>query len=269
MLNTPDIKAYLKGMSVVEFLIYLQLLVFVLALVFPKFFVDYFAMPSATESFIKKPWSIFTYAFLHLRFFHIFGNLLVLFYIGNLFLDFFSEKQFWVYYLSGIIFGGLSFMLYYYFRTSEIAYTLVGSSAAVSAILVGLATKIPRYALRLRFVGSVELWLLTAIWVALSALGVGGINGGSGMAHLGGALIGFVLTFFLREGNIKMVKKSKPKSNFQKVYTNPKMPNTRKSFRDKKNAQRKVDDILDKISKSGYDALTKEEKDFLFNQKEK
>lgn len=268
MSNAPDIKAYLKGLSAIELLIYLQLLFFVVALGFSIFFINYFAMPSAITSFLEKPWTVFTYAFIHFRFFHIFGNLLVLFYIGNLFLDFFSEKQFWVYYISGILAGGLSFILYYYFRASEVSYTLVGSSAAVSAILVGLATKIPRYALRLRFVGSVELWLLTAVWVGISALGVGGVNGGSGMAHLGGALMGFVLTYFLGEGKIKRGNMSKPKATFKKVYTNTEVLHKRKSFKEKKNTQRKVDEILDKISKSGYDALTKEEKDFLFNQKE-
>jgi len=264
-----DIQNHIKQANSVEKLIYINVAIFILTVLFSKFIIKWFALPATFTDFMTRPWSLLTYSFLHERLFHILSNLLVLFYIGNLFLNFFSKKKLIIYYVSGAIFGGVVFMLYFFLQKTT-SGSLIGASAAVTAILVGLAVKIPHYSLRLRFIGSVELWVLAAIWVGLSVLATAGVNAGGGVAHLGGAIIGYLLTAYFNEGIIfeKMFvpkKKSKP---FKKVYKNKATPKSRVSYSEKKQNQRKIDAILDKISKSGYEALSKAEKEFLFSQKE-
>ncbi len=264
-----DISSHIKQANVVEKFIYMNIVVFIIINLFSKYLYGMLALPSDVHAFMYKPWTLITYSFVHLRFFHIFSNVLILYYIGNLFLDFFNKEKFIIYYFSGLLVGGLVFMTYFFQK--ETYSMLIGASAAVTAILVGLATKIPHYSLQFRFIGSIELWVIAAIWIGLSVLGTGGINAGGAMAHLGGGIIGFVLTKYFDEasslsGWLKQ-NRTKKKSAFKNVYTNPKAPNTTQSYRNKKQNQRKIDAILDKISKSGYEALTKEEKDFLFNQK--
>lgn len=232
--------------------------------------VSAFSLSSNLNALATQPWTIFSYAFIHVRFFHLLSNVIVLYYIGNIFLDFFTPIKFLIYYVLGALFGGVFFIAYYKLLGKTATFPLGGASAAVMAVIVGLATKIPHYSLKLRFIGSVELWVLAAIWVAISAFGAAGVNAGSGVAHLGGAFVGFVLTAYFKEATtLENMLKRKPKTNpFQKVYKNQKTVKTKPSYAHKKHNQQKVDAILDKISKSGYDTLTKEEKDYLFNQKE-
>jgi len=179
-----------------------------------------------------------------------------------------------IYYILGLLVGGVLFIGYYELSNKSSVFPLGGASAAVTAIFIGVAAKAPHYALRLRFVGSVELWVLAAIWITISALASSGVNAGSGVAHLGGAVTGYLLTAYFNEGSFlerQLIRKPKPKSKkhpFQKVYRTKSAPKVKPSHQKQKQNQEKVDVILDKISKSGYEALSKDEKDFLFNQKE-
>ena len=203
---------------------------------------------------------------------HILANLLILFYIGNLFLDFHTKKQFLNFYFLGAIVGAIVFLVYYYI-TEKTGDPLGGASAAVSTVFVALATKIPRYSLRLRFIGSVELWVLAAIWVSLSILQLANDNNGSAIAHISGAVFGFFYAKQLALGNdigkwfeniidffANLLKQNKSDS-LKTVYRSKKRATKNEISKTK---QRKIDDILDKIGKSGYESLTKEEKDFLF-----
>ena len=265
-----DIKEHISKANVVEKLIYFNIIIFVIVVLSEAFMLEQFSLSSVYTDLNSKPWTIVTYAFIHSRLFHILSNLIILYFIGNLFLDFFSSRKFLLYYALGLLFGGAFFVTYYAFSESTTNWSLVGASAAVTAVFIGVATKAPHYALKLRFVGSVELWVLAAIWIVLSALGTAGVNAGSGIAHLAGAGVGYSMTKFLAEGDALLgIFQPKPKKRpFTKVYTNNSSLKTRKGEKNVKQNQRKVDSILDKISKSGYDALSKEEKDFLFNQKE-
>ncbi len=264
-----DIQQHLKQTNSVEKLIYVNVAFFLVTVLFKNFVTHWFALPAAYGELVSKPWTLITYAFVHSRLFHILSNLIILYYIGHLFLNFFSSKKLVVYYLMGLLVGGLMFVSYYSFSDAATSFSLIGASAAVTAILIGLATKIPHYAIRLRFIGSVELWILAAIWIVLSAFTAAGINAGSGIAHLGGALTGFLLTSYLNEGaflvNLLSFTPKRKKTPFKNVYKNK--VKTKQSYRHKKENQQRVDKILEKISKSGYDALNKEEKEFLFNQK--
>jgi membrane associated rhomboid family serine protease len=267
-----DIKnAYYKA-NVVEKIIYINVFLFLITVLFTTFTVQWLALPTNFSSFITKPWTIITYAFIHERLLHILSNLLVLYYIGNLFLDFYSKKQFINFYFLGCIVGGVSFLVNYYI-TKKTGTPLGGASAAVSTIFVAIATKIPRYALQLRFIGSIELWVLAAIWVVLSILQLLNVDNGGAIAHISGALFGFIYAKQLEINNdigkwfeklldflSNLFKSSSPKSNLKTVYKSKKRTSTEVT----KTKQRQIDDILDKISKSGYDSLTKEEKEFLF-----
>ena len=215
-----------------------------------------------------NPWTLITYGFLHVGFFHILFNLLILYYFGNLFLDFFESRQFLTYFLLGVASGGLIYMLAYNYlpalKTQE--SILVGASAGVTAIVVGIASHIPNYALHFRFLGSIKLMYIAIAMVVLDIVQIPAGNAGGHLAHLGGALIGFLLTRYLNQGqgiaewwsNQWPVKKRTPLKtvyrNEQAVGRQEKVPYD----------QKKIDSILDKISKSGYDTLTKEEKDYLF-----
>ena len=268
-----DIKYAYKQANVVEKIIYINVFLFLITVLFTSFMVQWFALPTNLNSFLTKPWTLISYAFIHERFFHILSNLLVLYYIGNLFLDFYTKKQFLNFYFLGIIVGAISFLTNYYF-TAKAGAPLGGASAAVTTIFVAIATKIPRYALQLRIIGSVELWVLAAIWVVLSILQLVNVDNGSAIAHLSGAVFGFVYSTQLEKGNdigkwfetiINFFSNIfKPKKNTSPLKTVYKAKSSTKTNEVSKTKQRKIDDILDKISKSGYESLSKEEKDFLF-----
>lgn len=256
-------RAYYKA-NVVEKIIYINVIIFFIVLLFPNFMISQFALPASLDAFLYKPWTLISYAFIHQNFLHIFSNLLILFYIGNLFLDFHTPKQFFNVYFMGIFIGGIAFLILVY-TAKTIPMPLGGASAGVTAVFVAIATKIPRYALQLRFIGSVELWVLATIWVALSILQLGGGSNGGAVAHIGGAVFGFLYTQQLFGKNFKMedmVKKWFQKPSMKTVYRK-KSPITKN--KNNEEYQQKIDEILDKISKSGYDSLSEKEKEFLFN----
>ncbi len=267
-----DIKYAYNKANAVEKIIYINVLLFLITAIFNSFIIKWLSLPTDFDNFLFKPWTIISYAFIHERLFHILSNLLILYYIGNLFLNFHTKKQFLNFYFLGAIVGAVVFLVYYYI-TEKSGAPLGGASAAVSTVFVALATKIPRYAIRLRFIGSVELWVLAAIWVSLSILQLANVNNGSAIAHLSGAVFGFFYAKQLAQGNdigkwfeniidfFVNVFKPKRSDPLKTVYKSKKRT-TKNDI--SKTKQRKIDDILDKIGKSGYESLTKEEKDFLF-----
>jgi len=268
-----EIKRAFDKANIVEKIIYINVLLFLIAVIFNQFIIQWFALPSGLDAFLFKPWTIISYAFIHQDIFHVLSNLLVLYFIGNLFLNFYTKKQFLNFYFLGGIFGGIMFLAYYYLISKTNALPLAGASAAVTTIFIAIATKIPRYALRLRFIGSVELWVLAAIWVALSVLQLANPDKGSAIAHISGAIFGFIYSKQLDQGNdigkwfetildyFSNLLKPQKKSPFKAVYKTKKRKTTNEVSKTK---QRKINDILDKIGKSGYESLTQEEKDFLF-----
>ena len=267
-----DIKQAFYKATIVEKIIYINVLLFLITALFTKFSIQWLALPTSFDSLLYKPWTLISYAFIHERFFHVLSNLLVLYYIGNLFLDFFTKKQFVNFYFLGAIVGALAFLSYNYLASKNGA-PLGGASAAVTTIFVAIATKIPRYALQLRFIGSVELWVLAAIWVALSILQLANPDNGGAIAHLSGAIFGFIYTKQLDNGR-DIGKWFETLLNYFTNFIQPKKKSPLKTVYKSKGRsskkddsipkQRKIDAILDKISKSGYESLTQEEKDFLF-----
>lgn len=276
-----NIKSRYKQANIVEQLIYINIAVFVLTLLFSvfsnlyvsnsNFIVYWFSLNSDFDFFITKPWTIISYGFLHADFIHILFNLIILYYFGNLFIQYFTPKQLLTFYLLGTFVGGLFFLLSYnYFPLfSNQNVPLVGASAGVSAIIVGIATYMPNYQLKLRLIGFVKLWHLAGIFVLLDVLQLAGNNAGGHFAHLGGALFGFFYVSQASNTNINIWGKiaaffTSKKKPLKTVYKSKKATTKRQANTTYK--QQKINAILDKISKSGYDTLSKEEKDFLFKQ---
>jgi len=222
-------------------------------------------MPASFAALVLKPWTIVTYMFTQREFFHILFNMLWLFWLGQIFLDFLNRRQFIFSYLAGGIMGGVAFVLLYnflpVFKSDVEISLLLGSSAAVSAIVIGTATLLPDYAIRMLFFGNVKLKYLAAVFIILDLIGIAGTNPGGSLSHLGGALFGYLYISQLQKGNdwskIFVKGKKKPKlkvvKNEQSTKTSRTIPN-----------QEYIDTILDKISQSGYENLTKEEKAALF-----
>ena len=274
-----QIQQRFRSATIVEKVIYINIAVFAIAFLTKAFlslmqwsenpFFSWFALSADFGSFSTKPWTIITYGFLHGDFWHILFNLMVLFYFGNLFLDFFSKRDFLIYYFLGIVFGGIIYMLSY--NTFPVLKTntayLVGASAGVTAILVGIATKIPNYAMNFRFIGSIKLWYIAVGFIMLDIIQIPVSNTGGHLAHLGGAFIGFILTSQTKKDKsitnfFSNLFKAKKQSPLKTVYKKSK---PQQNIKNSNAHQRKIDEILDKISKSGYETLTKEEKDFLFS----
>jgi membrane associated rhomboid family serine protease len=264
-----EIKQAYYNANTVEKVIYIQVTLFLVGLISQSFIANWLALKPAFAVFISQPWTLITYGFFHGNFIHLIFNLIFLFYIGNLFINFFTVKQFLNYFLLGIASGGLAFLIL------QPQGFLVGSSAGIMAVLVGLATKIPTYEIRFNLIGGVKIWIIAAIYVGVSLVGLDGLNSGGNIAHLGGALLGFIYTKQLQGGSdigiivenfmnsILAVFKSKKQNPLKTVHKKKNIK--RKPTHKEQNAhQQKIDGILDKISKSGYESLTKVEKDFLF-----
>lgn len=257
-----DIKSAYKHANIVERIIYIQVALFIISLLLKDVVMEWLTLKPSFHEFITQPWTIISYGFFHGNFMHVLFNLIFLYYIGNLFLNFFTIKQFLNYFLLGIIAGGCAFLI-----VAPLGY-LIGASAGIMAVLVGLATKVPSYEIRLNLIGGVKLWVIAAIYIAISIVGLDGTNPGGNMAHLGGALLGFIYTKQLGRGidiggfftTIFQPKKQQP---LKTVYKN-KSIKRKPTYKEENVKQRKIDSILDKISKSGYESLTKEEKEFLF-----
>ncbi|APY10509.1 rhomboid family intramembrane serine protease [Seonamhaeicola sp. S2-3] len=274
---TQDIKNKLSTLNVLEKIIAVNAVVFIIEKLF-RLGLVWLKLPSNFLDFIVQPWSIVTYAFLHADFFHILFNMLWLYFIGRIILNLFNPKTALNIYFLGAISGGLLFMLGYQVFPNVFGgnSSLVGASAAVRALLIFICAYMPHQEVRF-FTFNLKLWYLAAAIVALDVMGLFGGNAGGNLAHLGGALLGYFYAKQLLQGNdigkgferfmdsiVSMFKRSK-KSPLKTVHKNKgKVGGYTKSDFNEFNNQKKIDVILDKISKSGYDSLTSEEKDFLF-----
>ncbi|WP_317196875.1 rhomboid family intramembrane serine protease [Flavobacterium coralii] len=238
---------------------------------------DLFSVSSNPADLLWKPWSLITYAFLHAGFFHLLFNMMVLYFSGRIFLTFFTQKQMFGLYILSAIFAALIFILSYNTipLLQQFNGKMVGASAAIMAILVATAVYAPYYQVRLFLFGTVKLWHIAAVLLVLDLINVSVENHGGHVAHLAGALFGFIFVRSLQNGTdlsrgvsgiiefFQNLFKPKKKTNF-KVHRNPQAQAKRPTGKPKDITQQQIDDILDKISKSGYDSLTKEEKEFLF-----
>ena len=231
-------------------------------------------LPASFTAFILQPWSLISYFFLHLSFGHILWNMLFLYWFGKIIHDNIGNNAVISLYILGGIIGGLSYMAlfniipFYGDRVSE--SLMLGASAGVFSIVAGSATLLPNYTFYLLFLGPVRIKYIALFYILLSFFDVTGSNAGGEIAHIGGALIGYLFIKQLQngvnmgDGVIKIINlfNRKNSSKKEKEFT----INKETSF---DISQDEIDKILDKISESGYSSLSKKEKEKLFNASKK
>ncbi|EGV44318.1 rhomboid family intramembrane serine protease [Bizionia argentinensis JUB59] len=286
-----DIRNKLQNLNVFEKLIAVNLGVFLISLILSLLFtfnLNWLELPSTFDAFIMQPWSVISYAFVHYDFWHFFFNMIWLYFIGGMFTNMFSTKMGLNIYFLGAISGGVLFLLGYNLFPSlfQSPTRLVGASAAIRALLIFLCAYMPSMDVKF-FTFNFKLWYIGAAIVAFDVLGVitginDPINGNAGgnLAHLGGAILGYLYAKQLLQGKdigkgfeklmdqvagwFKKSKKSPLKTVYKNKNKSSKVAGYSKEEFGEFNNQKKIDLILDKISKSGYDGLTKAEKEFLF-----
>ena len=280
-----DLKSQFKFGDIVTKLIFWNIAMFVIPFLVFGFlnligiridYISYFSLSSNPADLLWKPWSLLTYAFFHADFFHIFFNLIVLNFVGRLFLTYFNQKQLVGLYVLSAMFAGIAYITGFYFL--GLNAPIIGASASVMAILVATTTYNPFMNLRLLLIGNVKLWHITAVYLLIDLMQFRLDNTGGHISHLAGAFFGFLFIRLLQKGTdlreivtgvitffANLFKKSSS-TPFKKVHKNYGKPAEKRVSKiiTKDKAQQQIDEILDKISQSGYDSLTKDEKEFLF-----
>ena len=246
-------------------------------------------LPASLVSLAHKPWTVFTYMFMHGGLMHILWNMFALYLFGRIFLDFFSVRHFVGVYLLGGILGALFFVLAYnvfpYFAGVVDVAHLVGASAAVLAVVTAAAVRSPEYRISLLFFGSVKLSTFAIFTVCISVLMLSGGNAGGNFAHLGGALGGYLFALMLGKGYDVTDVVCRPadwlKSLFERLRVRrvkkrkfTYSPGGKHGADYEHNARKKADEaeidaILEKIKKGGYASLSEKEKMRLFDASSK
>jgi len=267
-----EIKQQYKTGDVSQKLIFINILVFIISALCFSFVSNQFQYPNwlALSSNYKDvlwfPWTLFTYGFFHSEPIHLLFNLIFLYYISTLFYTFFNTKQFLTVYFLGSFFAGLIFVAFgYFFNYSNL---IVGASASIMAVFIAVVTFAPSYSIRLPLLGYFKIWQLAFFYIFLDVVQLLTENTGGHIAHLSGASVGFAFSFLIKKGfdlsEIFTIKKKK-NNTFKKIYKNKPIKKYQSALVSDVNfTQRQIDEILEKISKSGYESLTKEEKEFLF-----
>jgi membrane associated rhomboid family serine protease len=241
------------------------------------------AVPADLKELAYHPWTIITYMFTHKGLFHIFFNMLLLYWGGLIFQEYLGTRKLIATYFLGGIVGALLYITVFnvlpVFSNYVIQSRAIGASASVLAVFVAIATYIPNYSVNLLFFGPVRLKYIALIMVIIDFLSIEGGNAGGHIAHLGGAFYGYIFIKQLQKGrdignwfnNLidAITNFNKPKSKLKVAHKNISSRNLSKSEQNQAEIQKRIDAILDKISQSGYDSLSKEEKEFLFNNSKK
>jgi len=236
-------------------------------------FLNKLMLPASLKVFIFQPWSIITYFFLHMNFMHILWNMLFLYWFGKIIHDNIGNNTVISLYIIGGIIGGLSYMAlfniipYYDNRVSE--SLMLGASAGVFSVVIGSATLLPNYTFYLLFLGPVRIKYIALFYLLLSFFDVTGSNAGGEIAHLGGALMGYLYIRQLQNGvnmgkGIIDILNIFNKNKKEVISKEEKVKEMKKDI-----SQDEIDKILDKISDSGYASLSKNEKEKLFNASKK
>ena len=241
-----------------------------------------FAVPASLRTLAMKPWTLITYMFTHKDILHILFNMLWLYWFGRIFLEYLDQRKLVAVYILGGISGAivyvLSFNIFPVFTSLIPESVAIGASASVMAVVVAIAAYVPNYPVHLLLIGRVKIiWIAVGIFVLTSFMDFS-VNSGGKLAHMGGALFGYLYIVNLRKGkdpgrtlnriidsiaSLFKARKEKMKVSYSRKKTDYEY-NKAKAER-----QEKIDRILDKISKGGYDSLTKEEKDLLFSESQK
>ena len=219
---------------------------------------QWFTIDADFGQLIFKPWSFITYGFLHGSFSHIFWNMIILYYFGKILNNLFGDKLLKKLYLSGIVAGGLTYVISYnvfpVFRGVE--SVMIGASAGVMSVLFYLASYSPQSIIRIFFF-DIKIIYIALFLFFYDIIQIPLNNSGGHIAHIGGAIWGYYYCISNNKGE------DFTQSIFN-IFKTTKKKNTKASQNNNNFDQKKIDSILDKISDSGYDSLTKKEKEYLF-----
>ncbi|OWP83496.1 rhomboid family intramembrane serine protease [Flavobacterium davisii] len=243
-------------------------------------FYEWIALSSNLQNFFYKPWTLVSYCFFHSNLVHLIFNMLMLHFAGRIFTTYFTQKQLLSVYVLGGLFAGLIYILIYLLFPflSNQAVLLVGASASIMAIVFATATYQPYMSLRLALFGNVYVWQIALVFLVVDLIQLPLENTGGHISHLGGAFFGFFYVKLLQKGidlgrvinefldRIDTVFTKKKTTPFKTIHKNVTLSSNEVKSRviRKDKTQQQIDEILDKISQSGYESLTKEEKEFLF-----
>jgi membrane associated rhomboid family serine protease len=245
-------------------------------------FLDYLAVPSNLEVLGRHPWTLITYMFLHVDFIHILMNLLWLYWFGILFIQELGEKKLLSTYLLGGLVGGILYVIFYnifpVFEPVREGSIAMGASASVMAVVIATATYQPERRMHLVFIGPVKIIYIALFMFIFTSLVDFSVNSGGKIAHIGGALMGFTFARYYKRGTDiskgfdrmmdRIASWFKPRK--EKLKVSYKRSSDDIEYNTQKAAEQKeIDEILDKISKAGYDSLSAREKELLFKMRDK
>lgn len=239
---------------------------------------QWIGVPASIPNLLSKPWTLVTYMFVQEGFWHLFFNMIWLFWFGKIFMEFMPGKKIYLLYVIGGISGALTYILAYntfpvFQNTIEIS-TTIGASASVLAITIATAVLVPDYSVHLLFLGQVKIRYIAIFMVILDVLMIRSGNAGGHFAHIGGAFSGALYILFIRKdvahrlglkGILSLLSGTFGRKKLHKVHSKGKPLSDDEYNRQKVMKQQKIDHILDKISRSGYSSLSAEEKEILFN----
>ncbi len=247
---------------------------------FNKNVLTWFTLPADMGSLGSKPWTVISHMFSHVNVWHVFANMLWLWCFGYIMQDLTGNRKIIPVFLYGALAGALAFILAYNFLPAlrgqvEVA-TALGASAGVMAVAVATTIVAPNYRIFPMLNGGIPLWLITTVYIIIDLATIPGNNPGGHIAHLAGALIGFLFMFFFRKGYDWSEWMNNAWDWFDNLF-NPEKPANKPQFKDelfykastrpyKKTpnvTEQRIDEILDKINQRGYNALTDEEKELL------
>jgi membrane associated rhomboid family serine protease len=302
MTSSNSVKAFFTGSGTLTRLILVNVIVFVLVVILDilgsfsrsnitDFFIRFTALPTNGITLLTRPWTFVTYMFLHHGFMHLLFNMLWLYFAGTLFREFLGSRRLLGVYLWGGLAGGFLYVLIYNLAPAFSDVVSIsnarGASASVMAVVVAVAAYRPQFPVQLFFILRIRLWVIAVIAVLLDLLALRGLesNPGGHLAHLGGALFGYMYVRALANGNDWSEGIMTVVDKLEDYFTGRKRPtlktvhkqkaatgknssafstHTTRGRRSKQADQQRMDEILDKISRSGYNSLSKEEKEFLF-----
>ena len=288
-----EIRDSFKKGSTLTRLIYINLVVFILVNLievifflsnyharFPEF-MTLLAVPADTSILLRRPWTLITYMFTHKNFIHILFNILWLYWFGKVFLEYFDGKKLVGVYILGGLAGGVlyvaAFNLFPVFSQDIALSIALGASASVTAVVIAIAAYVPNYTWNMLFLGRVKIIYIAIGVFVLSSLIEFSENAGGKIAHIGGALLGYLYTVRYKQGKdltrglnrflerLFAIFKPRPK-----IHVTHRKQETDLDYNKRRvDEQKEVDRILDKIAKSGYSSLSAREKEILFRQSKK
>jgi membrane associated rhomboid family serine protease len=288
-----DIKKTFSNGSSLTKLIYINIAVFILLTIvavigfllnnqkITETALSIFSAPSSLSSLLLRPWTLITYMFVHKDIWHILFNMLWLYWFGKIFLEYLDQRKLVSVYLLGGLSGAvlyiLSFNIIPAFDGVVAESVAIGASASVMAVVIAIAAYVPDYTVQLFLFGRVKIkYLALAIFVFTSIMDFS-VNSGGKLAHIGGAFFGYFYTLNLRQGKDMgrginkiidfFVTAFRPRKKMK--VTHRKVADEFEYNKTKAEHQARINTILDKISKGGYDSLTKEEKEALFKESQK